>query len=891
MGRITKGVSLVWILAMVFASQALAGPRTAQQLESDLGTGVDVTVQDETGVVGFITTEAGEPIQRPARTSGDAAPSAIAGAFVAGLERELGLRDAAADLEVVETSEAGRGRSTVEFQQLVDGVPVIGGELRVGLDRAGDVLFLAGETVPRAQLDTEPVLSAAQADDIALGFVARGLGVDGSTLEASPGELSVYDSRLLGGPGLEVPTLVWRFEVTSTEAAHIREFVLVDAIDGGVVMNFNMIPHAKDRSVCDAGNDTNQVPCAAPVRTEGGGAVADSAGVFPGDVNAIYDYGGDTYDHFFDNYGFDSLDGAGLPILATADYCEVGPSAASCPGQFFNAFWDGSQIVFGDGFGLADDVVGHEFAHGFTENTNGLFYYYQSGAINESLSDVFGELVDLENGEGSDTPADRWKLGEDVGDEFFPSACTGSGHEIRNLSDPTVCGNPDAMDSPLYFSDLGGNDGDSGGVHINSGVNNKAFSLMTDGGTHNSQTVTGIGETKSGAIYFEVATNLLGTGSDYADLYSALQQGCANLASTGEKGITSADCDQVKKAADAVKMNLNPPAAPTFDAAPVEETCVSGESVLSIFSDDMEAAVNEDWGPLTFAGVNTWDVPVEGYAPNGANILYSSNQGATSDTAAVLVNPKNLVPGSYMRWEQFFGFEDFNGVFFDGGVIEYTTDGGATWSDLGPMIEVGGYNGTISPSNGNPLAGRDGYVDESAGYGASRANLASIGAQPFQVSFRMGTDSVFGDFGWGIDDFEIFACEPETTVGSIGKTPKNRPTIDFTNSSSATNQAECKVDNGTSFPCLSGDKLSKLADGRHTLTVTAIGENGTPDQTPATENFEVTASACKKAKKQIKKSKKLKKKAKKASGKKAKKLKKKSKKLKKKGKKAKKKNC
>ena len=73
-------------------------------------------------------------------------------------------------------------------------------------------------------------------------------------------------------------------------------------------------------------------------------------------------------------------------------------------------------MVFGDArtFAQADDVIGHELTHGVTEHESNLFYYYQSGAINESLSDVFGELIDLTNGTGTDTPAVRWLLGEDV---------------------------------------------------------------------------------------------------------------------------------------------------------------------------------------------------------------------------------------------------------------------------------------------------------------------------------------------------------------------------------------------------------------------------------------------------------------------------------------------
>src|SRR5678809_204665 len=95
---------------------------------------------------------------------------------------------------------------------------------------------------------------------------------------------------------------------------------------------------------------------------------------------------------------------------------------------------------------------------GVTQYTSNLFYYYQSGAINESLSDVFGEFIDQTNGHGNDAPSVKWLLGEDV---------AGLG-AIRDMKNPSSFGQPDRMTSPYYYT----GSGDSGGVHTNSGVNN-----------------------------------------------------------------------------------------------------------------------------------------------------------------------------------------------------------------------------------------------------------------------------------------------------------------------------------------------------------------------------------------------------------------------------------
>ena len=135
-------------------------------------------------------------------------------------------------------------------------------------------------------------------------------------------------------------------------------------------------------------------------------------------------------------------------------------------------------MVYGEGLRAADDVVGHELTHGVTEFTSGLFYYAESGAINESMSDVMGELIDLGTPSDPDLPADRWQVGEDL-----PLGA------IRSMSNPPAFGDPDRMTSPLFV----GASGDSHGVHTNSGVNNKAAFLITDGGTFNGQTVVGLG--------------------------------------------------------------------------------------------------------------------------------------------------------------------------------------------------------------------------------------------------------------------------------------------------------------------------------------------------------------------------------------------------------------
>ena len=140
----------------------------------------------------------------------------------------------------------------------------------------------------------------------------------------------------------------------------------------------------------------------------------------------------------------------------------------------------------------ADDVVGHELTHGVTDYESNLVYIYQSGAISESLSDIWGEFVDLTNGRGNDSIGVRWLSGEDL-----------AGGPARDMQNPPAYNHPDRMKHPLYWRAARADD--NGGVHINSGVGNKAAYLMTDGDTFNGITVSGISSGADFVVNLHVA--------------------------------------------------------------------------------------------------------------------------------------------------------------------------------------------------------------------------------------------------------------------------------------------------------------------------------------------------------------------------------------------------
>jgi len=505
---------------------------------------------------------------------------------------------------------------------------------------------------------------------------------------------------------------------------------------------------------CDIGAYEGSVPWEPPsyrVSTYTAGWTSSLPGTFLCDQNdptcapgnsaarGAHQYVIGTYNLYATQYGRDSIDNHGMTIISSVNYCD----SNGCP--YDNASWTGEQMVYGDRYeyALADDVVAHELTHGVTQYESNLFYSYQSGAINESFSDLWGEYYDQTNGLGTDSAYYRWKLGEDV---LSP---------IRDMSNPPAFGDPDKMSSPNYYE---GED-DSGGVHINSGVNNKAVFMMVDGGTFNGKTVTALGWTKTSAIYYEANTNLLSSGADYFDLYYALQQACTNL--IGQKGITAGDCTEVKDAVDAVEMNVQ--RAPTFNVdAPY---CDAGNPATTIFSDDLESGTG-NW-TFTNGAYPRWQVdsPDFGpYAQPGLHSLYADDYpDVVTDADARLKS--FVVPGNaYLRFAQAYEFEtgyntgDPTLHDFDGGVLEYSINNGSTWVDAGSLIDFNGYKGTLFTGADNPLSGRSAFVGSSHGYISTRLNLASLVGQTVSFRWRMGLDEAGSFGGWWVDTVNVYTC-------------------------------------------------------------------------------------------------------------------------------------
>jgi bacillolysin len=788
--------------------------------------GIKRQVNPQTGHLSFLLPAQGLVLPAPDALNG--MPSAErrldpAMALAKRFGMEFGLQDAGRELAEMKRRQFDDGRLSVRYQQTYAGIPVIGGELIVHTNEEGDLYSINGEISANLDLPIEPSIQPEQAQQSALKAVAKWYQKSPEDFIASQPELWILDPSLLI-PSSGPRELVWRMEVTSVDQGPpVRELVLINARRGNISLHFNQIDtawhapsFAQPKPVLNpqqSGDASEAAVLTADVATYTAGNGTSLPGTFlcaetkPNCTNGAdlhadkaHAYAIGTYNMYATQFGRDSVDNAGEQLISTVHY-DV---------DYQNAFWSGTQMVYGDGYGfpLADDVVAHELTHGVTQHESNLFYFYQSGAINESFSDLFGEFYDQTNGQGTDTAAVAWQLGEDI---------SGLG-AIRDMRDPTLFDQPDKMSSPLYTQDVF----DNGGVHSNSGINNKAAYLMVNGGTFNGKTVSPLGWTKTAAIYYEVNTNLLTSGADYADLYFALQTACSNL--IGQKGITTANCAEVKDAIEAVEMQAQP--VPGFNTdAPY---CDTGNPAF-VFSDGIESGI----GNWTFSngGQLRWQVDsVDGpYAHSGKHSLFADDIPEEITDARAKLKTLQIPSNAYLHFAHAFQFESYFFLGdFDGGVLEYSLNAGSSWQDAGALMDFNGYNGTIATGGGNPIEGRAAFVGASHGYISTRLNLVSLAGKSVTFRWRMGLDMIgSGSFldspsGWWLDDIKLYTCG--TMPGAFSKTsPANgstgvglSPILSWEPSSGATSYEYCydtTDDNACSNWTSNGTSTSKALSG------------------------------------------------------------------------------
>ncbi|MEA2571026.1 MAG: bacillolysin [Acidobacteriota bacterium] len=438
------------------------------------------------------------------------------------------------------------GVAHLRMEEQFRGLPIVGAELVVHVNEiTGEVTGVNGRFAPAVGLPVSPGIDRSLAMTTAL----RETSIAAPKLLETP-----YLTYVLDPAGS--PHLAWAARVEyKDQQGYEQDRLFADATDGHLIAKHGLIMRAKYRKIYDAGHGTS-LP--GTLLFQEGGSSSDV------DAQKAYEYTGNAYDYFSGRQGRDSWDGSGGQLISTVHYSS----------SYNNAFWNGSQLVFGDGdgtqfigFARGLDVVAHELTHGVTQQSAGLIYANESGALNEAMSDIFGAATEANvRGLSSDT----WKVGEDI---KTPGT---SGDALRYMNNPTQDGS-----STDYYPERYTGSADNGGVHSNSGIGNLAFYLLSQGGSHprskTTVSVSGIGMTSAEDIFYRALTAYMGASTGFQDARDNTIQAASDLF-----GPCSSQTESAGKAWDAVGAPRSPGHDDEPNNSPTDATALQPYSSYNV---------------------------------------------------------------------------------------------------------------------------------------------------------------------------------------------------------------------------------------------------------------------------------------------------------------------
>ena len=491
--------SLALSLALATSAMAAVPRNTPADVANALGAlkSVDVVQAAPDGVPTFLRGDLGQAplLINPADLA--ATQAAMRPALVPAL---AALRLRPNQLTLRKVNLGALGNRHLRYSQTMRGLAVVGGDLVVHVDGKGRIFALNGTArgdVP-AGLGSKDIGESAVHPAVAAD--ARFAGM--ATTPPRKVYLAVPDGAI---------HLAYETVVTGQRGQDpVRDKVYVDVDSGAILAVHPQIHFAENRQVYSANNGTG-LPGTLK-RSEGQAANADI------DVNAAYDNSGATYEAYKAFWNRDSYNNAGATLISSVHYST----------NYCNAFWNGTQMVYGDGnagqnclpLARSQDVTAHELTHAVTENESNLIYSGESGGLNEAMSDIFGAFTEayVDGGKtGTLTvSADTWKIGEDI----LPPA-------LRYMNDPAA----DGVSKDFWVSGVGNVD-----VHYSSGIANLAFYLLSQGGTHprgkSAVNVTGLGMAKAIRVFYEANVNILTSSSNFLAAGNASVQAAINLGYT-----------------------------------------------------------------------------------------------------------------------------------------------------------------------------------------------------------------------------------------------------------------------------------------------------------------------------------------------------------------------
>jgi vibriolysin len=416
------------------------------------------------------------------------------------------------DLRLRKIGVDANGSQHLRYHQTHRGLDVVGGELLVHVDGKGKVFAINGTArgdIP-ASLGQKDIGESAVHARVAAERRFAGMATTPARkvyLVSPEGQVSMaYETVVTGARGQDP----------------VRDKVYVNVEDGAILAVHPQIHFVENRRVYSA-NSSTTLPGTLK-RSEGGAATTDV------DVNAAYDGTGATYEAYKFFWNRDSYNNAGAALVSSVHYST----------NYCNAYWDGTQMVYGDGntsqgcqpLARGQDVTAHELTHAVTENESGLVYSGESGGLNEAMSDIFGAFTEayVDGGKTGTlaVSANTWKIGEVI---LTPA--------LRFMNDPAA----DGVSKDFYAAGVGNVD-----VHYSSGIANLAFYLMSQGGTHprgkSTINVPGIGMAKAIRVFYEANVNLLTSNANFLAAGNASVQAAVNLGYTQAEQIAVANAWQ-----------------------------------------------------------------------------------------------------------------------------------------------------------------------------------------------------------------------------------------------------------------------------------------------------------------------------------------------------------
>lgn len=400
------------------------------------------------------------------------------------------------------------------FRQLHAGIPVFPSELAVHL--SGDhVTGVSGKYVPGIALGPTPLLTSKRADDVARTAIDPAAELLGDT------QLRYVNLGLIGNADATTH-IAWQVNMR-TQRGDLEVFI--DARSGHLLFQG---PREHEGYDLDLENGNNQPPqnlC----------GLFDNDNIptnFDADASRLSVGMWNTYSYWRSTFNRDSYDNDGEQIEANIHVRYAFPNASYSPGC--DIFFFGNNMT-------TLDIAGHEFTHAVVNETAGLIYQGQSGALNESYADIFGHYA---------FPA-NWLIGVGSAAAGPPVAgvagCSAT-PALRDMSNPPCYGNPDRMSTFVNTT------ADNGGVHSNSGIHNKAAFLLTDGGSFNGRTVRGIGQSKAQQLFYNTLIRRLGRNSNLLDARNGAVVQAQDFANRRAFGFTAQDVCSVREAFRAVEL-------------------------------------------------------------------------------------------------------------------------------------------------------------------------------------------------------------------------------------------------------------------------------------------------------------------------------------------------